>query len=101
MDGQAIQGIYWVYSYLARLLSNHWVLHNNAIMYLQVNTDFPFFYTQFYTSWCEHSRIAEPEFLQALQMLADSNVTSMFIGKIDVTKHGGKIELAPENRYWK
>lgn len=51
----------------------------------------PYHDVQFYASWCEHSQAAEPEFLKAIQMLSDSNVTGMYIGKIDITKHGGKI----------
>ena len=61
-------------------------------MLLLIDTDIGFFFSlhlQFYASWCEHSQIAEPEFLKAVQMLADSNITGMYIGKIDVTKHGG------------
>jgi hypothetical protein len=34
--------------------------------------------------------MAEPEFIKAIQMLSDSNMTGMYIGKIDITKHGGK-----------
>ena len=51
----------------------------------------PYHDVQFYASWCEHSQRAEPEFLKAIQMLSDSNVTGMYIGKIDITKHGGKM----------
>ena len=55
------------------------------------NDSVPYHDVQFYASWCEHSQRAEPEFLKAIQMLSDSNVTGMYIGKIDITKHGGKM----------
>lgn len=46
---------------------------------------------QFYASWCEHSNLAIPEFVQVLQYIADNNITGVFLGKIDVTKHGGRL----------
>jgi len=48
------------------------------------------FSIQFYTSWCEYSQQALPHFLEVFQHIVDTNTSGVYIGKIDVTKHGGE-----------
>lgn len=47
-------------------------------------------FLQLYAPWCVHSQAALAEFLKTIQYIIDKNITDIVVGKIDITKHGGK-----------
>lgn len=44
-------------------------------------------YIMFYAAWCEHSQMAMPEFKEVIQRVVDQNLSTIYIGKIEITKN--------------
>lgn len=73
-------------------MAAHPIVMYGSLLISPLHCMFVVWFLQFYAPWCEFSQAARPMFLEAVQHMLDRNITGVYIGKIDVSKHGGREE---------